>query len=183
MSTNPPANDPSVVLPSEATIVERPISPLTVPVEVAPPPEATIAEPPNKSSSGIPVAPVVRNESKTQLQQLTANLIHIHTNTQIELPRHLTVVHIGKPNDRIPPDIDVSGFANSDIVSRIHADIRLEGESIILKTWVALMEPILIIYPYPLAIAIACVLAIAFRSVRETWWYSFFSLLKVPYST
>ncbi|MFM7545677.1 MAG: FHA domain-containing protein, partial [Synechococcales cyanobacterium] len=30
-------------------------------------------------------------------------------------------------NDRIPPDIDVSGFANSDIVSRIHADIRLEG--------------------------------------------------------
>ncbi|NBO30180.1 MAG: FHA domain-containing protein [Cyanobacteria bacterium WB6_1B_304] len=127
MSTNPPANDPSVVLPSEATIVERPISPLTVPVEVTPPPEATIAEPPNKSSSGIPVAPVVRNESKTQLQQLTANLIHIQTNTQIELPRHLTVVHIGKPNDRIPPDIDVSGFANSDIVSRIHADIRLEG--------------------------------------------------------
>jgi pSer/pThr/pTyr-binding forkhead associated (FHA) protein len=39
------------------------------------------------------------------------------------------VIHIGKPNDRIPPDIDVSGFSNSEIVSRIHADIRLEGDA------------------------------------------------------
>jgi pSer/pThr/pTyr-binding forkhead associated (FHA) protein len=29
----------------------------------------------------------------------------------------------------IPPDIDVSGFPDSDIVSRIHADIRAEGGS------------------------------------------------------
>ena len=39
------------------------------------------------------------------------------------------MIHIGKPNDRIPPDIDVSGFSNSEIVSRIHADIRVEGDS------------------------------------------------------
>jgi pSer/pThr/pTyr-binding forkhead associated (FHA) protein len=31
--------------------------------------------------------------------------------------------------EQIPPDIDVSGFPNSDIVSRIHADIRLEGDT------------------------------------------------------
>ncbi|MDJ0528720.1 MAG: FHA domain-containing protein, partial [Microcystis sp. M53600_WE12] len=43
------------------------------------------------------------------------------------LPLHLSVIHIGKPNDRIPPDIDVSGFPDSDIVSRVHGDIRVEG--------------------------------------------------------
>lgn len=39
------------------------------------------------------------------------------------------MIHIGKPNERIPPDVDVSGFPNSEIVSRIHADIRVEGDS------------------------------------------------------
>jgi pSer/pThr/pTyr-binding forkhead associated (FHA) protein len=29
----------------------------------------------------------------------------------------------------IPPDIDVSGFPDSDIVSRVHADIRFEGNA------------------------------------------------------
>jgi pSer/pThr/pTyr-binding forkhead associated (FHA) protein len=36
---------------------------------------------------------------------------------------------MGKPNSQIPPDIDVSGFPNSEIVSRIHADIRVEGDT------------------------------------------------------
>jgi pSer/pThr/pTyr-binding forkhead associated (FHA) protein len=47
----------------------------------------------------------------------------------LELPSHLSVIHIGKPNDRIPPDIDVSGFADAEIVSRVHADIRVEGDA------------------------------------------------------
>jgi pSer/pThr/pTyr-binding forkhead associated (FHA) protein len=66
--------------------------------------------------------------SKTQLQTQTARLLHVQTNTAIELPANLAVIHIGKPNDRIPPDIDVSGFPNSEIVSRVHADIRVEGD-------------------------------------------------------
>ncbi|MDX2097296.1 MAG: FHA domain-containing protein [Leptolyngbyaceae cyanobacterium bins.59] len=66
---------------------------------------------------------------QTQLQQQTARLLHIRTNTTIELPPTLTLIHIGKPNDRIPPDIDVSGFPDSDIVSRVHADIRVEGDA------------------------------------------------------
>ncbi|MDV2999963.1 MAG: hypothetical protein N5P05_001569 [Chroococcopsis gigantea SAG 12.99] len=37
------------------------------------------------------------------------------------------MIHIGKPNDRVPPDIDVSGFPDSDIVSRVHADILVEA--------------------------------------------------------
>ncbi|PZU93024.1 MAG: phosphopeptide-binding protein [Pseudanabaena sp.] len=65
--------------------------------------------------------------AKTQLQQLAASLLHVQTNLNIEIPAHLSVVHIGKPNTVIPPDIDVSGFPDSDIVSRIHADIRTEG--------------------------------------------------------
>ncbi len=64
---------------------------------------------------------------KTQLQQFAASLLHVQTNLTIEIPAHLPVVHIGKPNTVIPPDIDVSGFPDSDIVSRIHADIRAEG--------------------------------------------------------
>jgi hypothetical protein len=64
---------------------------------------------------------------KTQLQEFTASLLHVQTNLTIEIPPHLPVVHIGKTNTVIPPDIDVSGFPDSDIVSRIHADIRIEG--------------------------------------------------------
>jgi pSer/pThr/pTyr-binding forkhead associated (FHA) protein len=64
----------------------------------------------------------------TQLQQVTARLFHVQSDREIELPQGLSVIHIGKPNDRIPPDIDVSGFSNSEIVSRIHADIRVEGD-------------------------------------------------------
>jgi pSer/pThr/pTyr-binding forkhead associated (FHA) protein len=67
--------------------------------------------------------------AKTQLQIQTAKLLHVQTNTILELPQHLAVIHIGKQNDRIPPDIDVSGFPNSEIVSRIHADIRVEGDT------------------------------------------------------
>ncbi len=67
------------------------------------------------------------NNAKTQLQQFSASLLHVQTSLTIEIPAHLPVVHIGKPNTVIPPDIDVSGFPDSDIVSRIHADIRAEG--------------------------------------------------------
>jgi pSer/pThr/pTyr-binding forkhead associated (FHA) protein len=56
-------------------------------------------------------------------------LLHVQTNTVMELPSQLSVIHIGKPNDMIPPDIDVSGFPNSEIVSRVHADIRTEGDA------------------------------------------------------
>lgn len=63
----------------------------------------------------------------TQLQTFCARLLHIQTNTKIELPPHLSVIHIGKPNDRIPPDVDVSNLPDADVVSRIHADLRVEG--------------------------------------------------------
>lgn len=73
--------------------------------------------------------PAAFQEIRTQLQQHSAQLLHTQTGTLLELPPHLTVIHLGKPNDRIPPDVDVSGFPDSEIVSRIHADIRLEGDA------------------------------------------------------
>ncbi|MDJ0687299.1 MAG: FHA domain-containing protein [Xenococcaceae cyanobacterium MO_188.B32] len=86
-------------------------------------PKRVMSEPPteNFGSFGLSAA--------TQLQLQNAKLLHVQTNTLLDIPPGLAVVHIGKPNSQIPPDIDVSGFANSDIVSRIHADIRVEGDA------------------------------------------------------
>ncbi|MDJ0574504.1 MAG: FHA domain-containing protein [Xenococcaceae cyanobacterium MO_234.B1] len=67
--------------------------------------------------------------SATQLQIQQANLFHVQTSTTVEIPQDLDVIHIGKSNSQIPPDIDISGFPNSEIVSRIHADIRVEGDT------------------------------------------------------
>lgn len=80
-----------------------------------------------------PTPEPVKASSKTQLQQHQAQLLHVQSNTVVEIPQNLSVIHIGKPNDRIPPDVDVAGFANSEIVSRIHADIRLEGDAYYLE--------------------------------------------------
>lgn len=137
---SPPAAAQEVYIP--ATLTSPPTAPepeIYIPEALTPPPVGqeeevyippayvqqidpmTIPEPPK------PPAPA--NISKTQLQQLVARLFHVQASQEIELPQNLSVIHIGKPNDRIPPDIDVSGFANSEIVSRIHADIRIEGDS------------------------------------------------------
>jgi pSer/pThr/pTyr-binding forkhead associated (FHA) protein len=69
----------------------------------------------------------------TQLQVQTPHFFHVQTETVLPFPQGLSVIHIGKPNDRIPPDLDVSGFANSDVVSRVHADIRVEGDAYYLE--------------------------------------------------
>lgn len=62
-----------------------------------------------------------------QLQQ--AVLFHLQTGNNVEIPLNIAIVRIGKPNKQVPPDIDVSSFPNSEIVSRIHADIRIEGDT------------------------------------------------------
>ena len=66
--------------------------------------------------------------SATQLQVQKATLLHLQSNTTIEISSNLDVVHFGKPNGQIPPDVDVSGFPDSEVVSRVHADIRIEGD-------------------------------------------------------
>ncbi len=78
-------------------------------------------------SSSKPMSPV--SESATQLQLERIILFHVQTDTDIELPQNLDIIRIGKPNSQIPPDIDVSSFPDSNIVSRIHANIRVEGDT------------------------------------------------------
>jgi pSer/pThr/pTyr-binding forkhead associated (FHA) protein len=56
-------------------------------------------------------------------------LFHIQTNTYIDFPSNSSIIHIGKPNTRIPPDIDVSHLPNSKLVSRVHAHILVEGQN------------------------------------------------------
>jgi len=107
----PPSSGEEVAIPS--------IPPISGEEVVVPPPPPPLQTAPPSTS--------------TQLQLQTARLLHVQTDTVIEIPGHLTVVHLGKPNDRIPPDVDVSGFPNSEIVSRIHADIRVEGDAYFLE--------------------------------------------------
>jgi len=92
------------------------------------PPESQTAPPPPP-----PVATSQSGSAKTQLQVHSVYLLHLQTQTKIELPSHIHVIHMGKPNDQIPPDVDVSGFPNSEIVSRVHADIRVEGDAYYLE--------------------------------------------------
>ncbi|WP_242058121.1 MULTISPECIES: hypothetical protein [Nostoc] len=48
----------------------------------------------------------------------TLELFHIQTNTSLQFAANLSVICIGKPNDQQSPDIDVSGFPDSHVVSR-----------------------------------------------------------------
>jgi hypothetical protein len=75
-----------------------------------------------------PAAPSFAGVAATQIQVHTARLLHIQTDTPIELPHALSIIRIGKPNDRIPPDVDVSGFPHAEVVSRVHAQLRVEGD-------------------------------------------------------
>jgi FHA domain/Double zinc ribbon len=115
---HPPAAIETVaVTPSPAMPAAEISSPTSVPMPVATP--VAVVTPP------IPVA--------TQIQQAAYQLFHLQTNKDIELPPHLSVVLIGKPNEQSPPDIDVSGFPCSEVVSRIHANIRVEGANYYLE--------------------------------------------------
>jgi FHA domain/Double zinc ribbon len=121
--------EPAAVEPPPPPVLEEP-----APAAVEPPPPPPVLEEPEPTAveappAPPPLAPLPITASRTQLQQITAGLVHLQSDTHIELPHNLSVIHIGKPNDRIPPDIDVSGFPNSEVVSRIHADIRVEGDA------------------------------------------------------
>ncbi len=117
----------------------EPIRPLALdplaeldPIEI-PPPVIPVSVPAATSTQNATLglqanAPEPKAES-TQLQAATAKLWHVQTNVAVELPPGVNLIHIGKANDRVPPDIDLSGYPNSEIVSRIHADIRIENNA------------------------------------------------------
>jgi pSer/pThr/pTyr-binding forkhead associated (FHA) protein len=114
-------------LPPVESIAPASIPPLP---PVATPPEVVL-EPIAETKPPEPSFTSAQNktQNKTQLQQVAAYLFHVQTESRIEIPPNLSIVHIGKPNNLIPPDIDLSGFPDSDIVSRVHGDIRNEGDA------------------------------------------------------
>jgi pSer/pThr/pTyr-binding forkhead associated (FHA) protein/ribosomal protein L40E len=122
-----PAADP--VLPNshlaaEATAdtIEQDLTIPPIEVAVEPLPVTTLPSP------EIAVTPVA-----TQIQVSLRQLLHLQTNTNLEIPPQLQIIHLGKPNDQTPPDIDVSGFPCAEVVSRIHANIRVEEENYYLE--------------------------------------------------
>lgn len=129
---------------TSTTVAEPVASTYTPSMSTTPPMSQGAAEPTTSVSQGIPLekqsvstpspqTPPSRVSSTTQLQIQKAKLQHLQTDTTLELPQGLSVIHIGKPNEQIPPDLDVSGFPDSDIVSRVHADIRVEGDNYYLE--------------------------------------------------
>lgn len=156
-SATPPTNAdfelPDLIEP-DPLIVPDPISPhSSEPIEEASTPVSSTPEPPNTNKASSPStppptpisAPAVSTPTPptptpaatppvaTQLQVTTARLRHAQTDTTLELPRQLSIIRIGKPNDQTPPDIDVSGFPDSEIVSRVHANLRVEGDTYYLE--------------------------------------------------
>jgi hypothetical protein len=146
-TTPPPATEselPRTIIagsvPAATPIPAAEVPVAEVPVVQAPP---AVQQPPVLSTdvptvTPLQEAPVVQasttatQASSTQLQVQRYQLNHIQSGTIIDLPS-LDVVHIGKPNEQVPPDIDVSGFPCSEVVSRIHADIRVDGDSLYLE--------------------------------------------------
>ncbi len=128
------AMEPLVTLNNGPNLEKTPAS---IPAIPEPPPSPSVPVTTESVATPVNTSPPVpgpqADVAKTQLQQQSARLLHVQTNTPMELPHSLSVVHIGKPNDLVPPDIDVSGFANSEIVSRVHANLRVEGDACYLE--------------------------------------------------
>ena len=82
------------------------------------------------SSEDVPAA-VDGAQTKLQLQRTV--LYHLQTKTEIEIPLNLVLIRIGKPTQQVYPDVDVSGFPNAEVVSRVHAHIRVEGDAYFLE--------------------------------------------------
>ncbi|MEM6753674.1 MAG: FHA domain-containing protein [Cyanobacteria bacterium P01_C01_bin.38] len=68
----------------------------------------------------------MQNLSTLQTTGLGLELFHTQTNTSFEIPPNYPVVRIGKPNEKVPIDIDVLDLPSADIVSRVHAEIIVE---------------------------------------------------------
>lgn len=95
--------------------------------EMSSPPPPPLTPPSSNVKVEMTPPPPPASSAPTQLQTQLASLLHVQTDTKLELPQGLEIIHVGKPNEQIPPDLDVSGLPDSDVVSRVHADIRNEA--------------------------------------------------------
>jgi FHA domain len=75
----------------------------------------------------------MQNQSVLQTPELSLELFHVQTNTSFELTANLSVISIGKQNEKNIPDIDVAKLPDTEIVSRIHAQIQLKDSDYFLE--------------------------------------------------
>ncbi len=68
----------------------------------------------------------MQNLGTLQTTGLGLELFHTQTLTSFEIPPNYPIVRIGKPNEKVPIDIDVLDLPDADIVSRVHAEIIVE---------------------------------------------------------
>ncbi len=68
----------------------------------------------------------MQNLGVLQSTGLSLELFHVQSKTSFELPPNLAVIRIGKPNEQITPDIDVSDLPDAEVVSRQHGQIQVE---------------------------------------------------------
>jgi pSer/pThr/pTyr-binding forkhead associated (FHA) protein len=117
----------SVVSQAETPAVEAAEEPsVTAPLEEEPAVEVPSASTPIEPVAVIPQPPAEPAATIEQPQIATYQLLHLQTNTILQIPPQLEVIHLGKPNDLVAPDIDVSSFPCAEVVSRVHANIRVE---------------------------------------------------------
>jgi pSer/pThr/pTyr-binding forkhead associated (FHA) protein len=57
---------------------------------------------------------------------LNLELFHVQSSTSFKLPVNQKVIRIGKPNELIVPDVNISHLPERDIISRQHAEIHVE---------------------------------------------------------
>lgn len=111
-------------------LLSKPEKPKPEVEEVAPKPE-TETESTFPTSFATPVSlPDYEFSSKfpTILQMHGVKLTHLETNEVVEIPNTQVLLTVGKPMNSLIPDIDLSQFRHSGVVSKRHADIRIERD-------------------------------------------------------
>jgi hypothetical protein len=115
-------SSPAMVSDSVAAALESPDVLSGQPVATAEP-----THPPVSPTTEISVTPEAEEDQlHTAIQSRAAKLLHLQTNHILELSEQQKSIHIGKPNERLMPDINVAQFPNGEVVSRVHATIHIE---------------------------------------------------------
>jgi pSer/pThr/pTyr-binding forkhead associated (FHA) protein len=65
----------------------------------------------------------------TSSSELDLELFHIQSSSRFKLFGNQGIIQIGKQGEEIPSNIDVTHLPHSDIVSRIHAQIKIEEDN------------------------------------------------------
>ncbi len=71
----------------------------------------------------------MQNLGTSQITELNLELFHVQTNRSFAIPTPPAVLRIGKANEKMNPDLDVTFFPDADVVSRLHAEIHIESNS------------------------------------------------------